>query len=122
MALDVGGRFRSARPPRCASASGHRVGERRDGAGPGEGSKARDVPGRPEDCGLSGSRAAAESAMVAVVSRLGALGNGLAGGRRLFSPDGSQLPALGERSVRGMGAEWYFVPAIVPWAGRGVMG
>ena len=32
------------------------------------------------------------------------------------------MPALGERSLRGMGAEWYFVPAIMPWAGRGVMG
>ena len=60
--------------------------------------------------------------MVAVVARLGELGNGLAGTRRRLSPDGSQMPALGERSLRGMGAEWYFVPAIMPWAGRGVMG
>jgi hypothetical protein len=43
-------------------------------------------------------------------------------GPHWFSPDGSQMPALGERSLRGMGAEWYFVPAILPWAGRGVMG
>jgi Helix-turn-helix domain/RodZ C-terminal domain len=49
-------------------------------------------------------------------------GNGLAGEERWSSPDGSQMPALGERSVGGMGAEWYFVPAIMPWAGRGVIG
>jgi cytoskeletal protein RodZ len=32
------------------------------------------------------------------------------------------MPALGEHSHEGMGAEWYFVPAIMPWAGRGVIG
>src|SRR5258708_15247372 len=32
------------------------------------------------------------------------------------------MPALGERSLRGMGAEWYFVPAITPWPARGAIG
>jgi hypothetical protein len=32
------------------------------------------------------------------------------------------MPALGERSLMGMGAEWYFVPAITPWPARGAIG
>src|SRR5712692_1896583 len=32
------------------------------------------------------------------------------------------MPALGERSLRGMGAEWYFVPASTPWPARGAIG
>ncbi len=32
------------------------------------------------------------------------------------------MPALGERSRWGIGAEWYFVPAITPWAGPGAIG
>jgi hypothetical protein len=79
-------------------------------------------PGGRRTAGCLARVAAAESAVVAVGCAAGELDNGLAGGRRRLSPDGSQMPALGERSLRGMGAEWYFVPAIMPWAGRGVMG
>jgi hypothetical protein len=32
------------------------------------------------------------------------------------------MPAPGERSLRGIGAEWYLVPAITPHAGRGAIG
>jgi cytoskeletal protein RodZ len=60
--------------------------------------------------------------MAAVVFAVAGPGNGRAGGQRWSSPDGSQMPVLGERSMGGMGAEWYFVPAVMPWAGRGVIG
>jgi hypothetical protein len=60
--------------------------------------------------------------MAAVVFAVAGPGNGRAGGQRWSSPDGSQIPAPGECSRGGMGAEWYFVPAIMPWAGRGVIG
>ena len=32
------------------------------------------------------------------------------------------MPALGERSLWGIGGEWYSVPALTPWAGRSAIG
>jgi len=81
------------------------------------------VPGRPEDHGPPGSFVGGTGQRhdrrgFAVADP----GSGRAGRRRRSSPDGSQMPALGERSAAEMGAEWYFEPAIMPWAGRGVIG